>query len=180
MPAFGPGSDPGSYLKAVQNISFLWYSGWSTWFCYSNTCQDSMPPTVLSSYSPHCPAGIVCLLTRCILQAFPVPFSLAGFTGGVVVDFPNSAKAKKFYLCLFSGPSTFMPKTLNESNESNEEEEVQESVFTRERIPHRIACRRVVRKSREWVLEKEERRRQQGKEVRPDTQYTCRKRKPRF
>ena len=47
-----------SYLKAVQNISLLWYSGWSTWFCYSNTCQDSMPPTVLSSYSPHCPAGV--------------------------------------------------------------------------------------------------------------------------
>ncbi len=26
-----------------------------------------------------------------------------GFTGGVVVDFPNSTKAKKFYLCIFAG-----------------------------------------------------------------------------
>ena len=29
----------------------------------------------------------------------------AGFTGGVVVDYPNSAKAKKYYLCLFAGVS---------------------------------------------------------------------------
>ena len=57
----------------------------------------------------------------------------AGSTGGGVVDFPNGAKAKKSYLCLFSGPSTFMPKPLNESNESNEEEEVQEAACTRER-----------------------------------------------
>ncbi|KAJ1496531.1 hypothetical protein HMI55_006046 [Coelomomyces lativittatus] len=27
----------------------------------------------------------------------------AGFTGGVVVDYPNSSKAKKMYLCLFAG-----------------------------------------------------------------------------
>ena len=26
-----------------------------------------------------------------------------GFTGGLVVDFPNSTKAKKYYLCLFAG-----------------------------------------------------------------------------
>jgi len=29
----------------------------------------------------------------------------AGFSGGVVVDYPNSTKAKKYYLCLFSGVS---------------------------------------------------------------------------
>ena len=27
----------------------------------------------------------------------------AGFSGGLVVDYPNSAKAKKYYLCLFAG-----------------------------------------------------------------------------
>lgn len=30
----------------------------------------------------------------------------AGFTGGLVVDYPNSKKAKKFYLCLMTGPSS--------------------------------------------------------------------------
>ena len=48
------------------------------------------------------------------------------------------------------------------------------------RVPYRMARRGVVRKSREWVLEKKERHRRQGKEVRPDTQYTGRKSKPRF
>lgn len=27
----------------------------------------------------------------------------AGFQGGLVVDYPNSRKAKKFFLCLFTG-----------------------------------------------------------------------------
>ncbi|KAE8622385.1 hypothetical protein XENTR_v10005219 [Xenopus tropicalis] len=34
----------------------------------------------------------------------------AGFTGGMVVDYPNSAKAKKFFLCLFAGVSGVLPK----------------------------------------------------------------------
>jgi 18S rRNA (guanine1575-N7)-methyltransferase len=39
----------------------------------------------------------VTLITTCALRC--------GFTGGMVVDFPNSSKAKKFYLCLFAGSS---------------------------------------------------------------------------
>ena len=40
-----------------------------------------------------------------------------GFTGGIVVDYPNSTKAKKYYLCLFSGPSNEyqeMPARISE------------------------------------------------------------------
>jgi hypothetical protein len=29
----------------------------------------------------------------------------AGFSGGLVVDYPNSTKAKKYFLCLFAGSS---------------------------------------------------------------------------
>ncbi|KAG9348346.1 hypothetical protein JZ751_002081 [Albula glossodonta] len=36
----------------------------------------------------------------------------AGFTGGMVVDYPNSTKAKKFFLCLFAGVSGVLPKGL--------------------------------------------------------------------
>jgi 18S rRNA (guanine1575-N7)-methyltransferase len=39
----------------------------------------------------------VTLITTCALRC--------GFTGGMVIDFPNSAKAKKYYLCLFAGQS---------------------------------------------------------------------------
>lgn len=28
----------------------------------------------------------------------------AGFSGGLIVDFPNSTKAKKYFLCLSAGP----------------------------------------------------------------------------
>uniref|UniRef100_A0A2K6U390 18S rRNA (guanine-N(7))-methyltransferase n=1 Tax=Saimiri boliviensis boliviensis TaxID=39432 RepID=A0A2K6U390_SAIBB len=118
----------------------------------------------------------------------------AGFSGGMVVDYPNSAKAKKFYLCLFSGPSTFIPEGLSEKQG---EDEPKESMFTNEReggvfegrgvrghqtqrVPFRLLRRAMVRKSRAWVLEKKERHRRQGREVRRDTRYTGRKRKPRF
>lgn len=36
----------------------------------------------------------------------------AGFYGGVVVDYPNSAKAKKYYLVLMTGGAAPMPKAL--------------------------------------------------------------------
>jgi 18S rRNA (guanine1575-N7)-methyltransferase len=35
-------------------------------------------------------------------------------------------------------------------------------------------------KGREWVLAKKDRQRRQGKEVRPDSKYSGRSRKPRF
>ncbi len=33
----------------------------------------------------------------------------AGFTGGLVVDYPNSTKAKKFFLVLMTGGSQPLP-----------------------------------------------------------------------
>lgn len=38
----------------------------------------------------------------------------AGFYGGVVVDYPNSTKAKKFFLVLMTGGSVPLPKGLGE------------------------------------------------------------------
>lgn len=44
----------------------------------------------------------------------------AGFTGGLVVDYPNSTKAKKFFLCLMTGGSAPLPKALGvDSNEES-------------------------------------------------------------
>lgn len=39
----------------------------------------------------------------------------AGFYGGVVVDYPNSAKAKKFFLVLMTGGSAPLPSALGKS-----------------------------------------------------------------
>ncbi|XP_015425749.1 PREDICTED: probable 18S rRNA (guanine-N(7))-methyltransferase isoform X1 [Myotis davidii] len=188
---FKPGSFDGCIsISAVQ------------WLCNANKKSDIPAKRLYCFFSSL--YSVLVRGARAVLQLYPenseqlelitTQAIRAGFTGGVVVDYPNSAKAKKFYLCLFSGPSTFLPKGLNEIKE---EEEAKESTFTnksqavpsiisqpclRHRVPYRIARSGVVRKmkTREWVLEKKERRRRQGKEVRPDTQYTGRKRKPYF
>ena len=36
----------------------------------------------------------------------------AGFTGGVLIDYPNSTKAKKFFLVLMTGGNQPLPKAL--------------------------------------------------------------------
>ena len=36
----------------------------------------------------------------------------AGFYGGLVVDYPNSAKAKKYFLVLMTGGSAQLPQAL--------------------------------------------------------------------
>ncbi|XP_039099408.1 probable 18S rRNA (guanine-N(7))-methyltransferase [Hyaena hyaena] len=155
------------------------------WLCNANKKSDIPTKRLYCFFSSL--YSVLVRGARAVLQLYPenseqlelitAQATKAGFTGGVVVDFPNSAKAKKFYLCLFSGPSTFLPKALTETAD---EEEATESTFTSERVQRSLARRGLVRKSREWVLEKKERYRRQGKEVRPDTQYTGRKRKPRF
>ncbi|XP_004450986.1 18S rRNA (guanine-N(7))-methyltransferase isoform X1 [Dasypus novemcinctus] len=171
---FKPGSFDGCIsISAVQ------------WLCNANKKSDVPAKRLYCFFSSL--YSVLARGARAVLQLYPenaeqlelitAQATKAGFTGGVVVDYPNSAKAKKFYLCLFSGPSSILPKGLTECTDGGEE---RESAFTNERVPYRIARRGVVRKSREWVLEKKERRRRQGKEVRPDTQYTGRKRKPRF
>uniref|UniRef100_A0A3Q2CDV8 18S rRNA (guanine-N(7))-methyltransferase n=1 Tax=Cyprinodon variegatus TaxID=28743 RepID=A0A3Q2CDV8_CYPVA len=90
----------------------------------------------------------------------------AGFTGGMVVDYPNSSKAKKFFLCLFAGGTATLPKVRN----------IQVSSLCR----FNNMKGKSAKKGRDWIMEKKERRRRQGKEVRPDTKYTGRQRRPHF
>ncbi|XP_039612510.1 probable 18S rRNA (guanine-N(7))-methyltransferase isoform X1 [Polypterus senegalus] len=102
----------------------------------------------------------------------------AGFTGGMVVDYPNSAKAKKFFLCLFVGVSGALPKGLG--SETVEKGVAHQAMFTGERTRFKNLKGKSLKKSKDWILEKKERRRRQGREVRADTKYTGRQRKARF
>jgi len=99
----------------------------------------------------------------------------AGFTGGVVIDFPNSTKAKKMFLVLFTGgAATSLPQGLSEESTSHVK-------YTDERRERMKQIRgKPPKKSREWILQKKDRKRRQGREVRPDTKYTGRKRSGRF
>jgi len=104
-----------------------------------------------------------------------------GFTGGLLVDFPHSTKAKKFFLVLFTGPSNNfqMPKALGVDGE----DEVSNQIAYGDRnssTNHKGKKHRTPVKSRDWVLEKKARQRRQGRDVRPDTKYTGRKRGPKF
>ena len=114
-----------------------------------------------------------------------------GFSGGVVVDYPNSAKAKKFFLCLTVGGGGEVPRGLGGEGEGEEGEEGEERrtvAFARVREGgkgkrgggKKGGKERVSVKSREWIQSKKERQRRQGKQVIADSKYTGRKRKPRF
>lgn len=124
--------------------------------------------------------------------------SKAGFSGGIVVDFPNSTKAKKYYLCLMTGGNGIaasMPKGLTEHSaqemeyeESDDEDETesksmksaQKTVKIGPRQRQKLANIQKATKDRNWVLRKKELYRKRGKVVKEDTKYTARKRRPRF
>lgn len=99
----------------------------------------------------------------------------AGFSGGLVVDYPNSTKAKKHFLVLMTGGIQKLPAALGTETETNHVQ------YVTSRVPRRD--HRKLRKEarlKEWILEKKARRRKHGKEVRPDTKYTARKRSGKF
>uniref|UniRef100_A0A1B6HP56 18S rRNA (guanine-N(7))-methyltransferase n=1 Tax=Homalodisca liturata TaxID=320908 RepID=A0A1B6HP56_9HEMI len=98
----------------------------------------------------------------------------AGFYGGLVVDFPNSTKAKKFFLVLMTGGATPLPKALGTDGR---DETIR---FTNKREKYEKLKGKPLKKSREWILEKKERRRRQGKTTRENSKYTGRKRSGKF
>lgn len=99
----------------------------------------------------------------------------AGFSGGVVVDYPNSTKAKKIFLCLFTGGAVQqLPKGLSDENDRTT------AIYENKRERLKEVRGKPLKKSRQWVLEKKARHRRQGKEERPDTKYTGRKRPHAF
>jgi len=115
------------------------------------------------------------MMTSCAMRA--------GFGGGLVVDYPNSTKAKKYFLCLFAGtpPGGYqLPKALGEGAEEAEEDDDEDHVKYESRRHERKKNHRTSVKNRDWVLAKKESQRKKGKEVRPDTKYTARKRGPKF
>ncbi len=109
----------------------------------------------------------------------------SGFTGGIVVDYPHSAKAKKHYLCLMTasgGGLAQLPQAIEAEGE-------QVSVTERRRRGHgrrkggghvgmSSSRRHPQSKGRDWILKKKELRRKRGyMDVPDDTKYTGRKRR---
>lgn len=100
----------------------------------------------------------------------------AGFTGGVVIDYPNSTRAKKMFLVLFAGvTNAVLPQALGTEGSENT------VAFTNDRTRlNRNQRGKPAKKSKEWIQKKKDRKRRQGKDVRSDSKYSGRKRKVQF
>lgn len=94
----------------------------------------------------------------------------AGFGGGIVVDYPESKKARKYYLCLVAGStssSTF-------STPAGLQEEVEKPTKKRHFDKSKES-------KKEFILRKKELYRKRGKDGVPyDSKYSGRKRRAQF
>jgi len=129
---------------------------------------------------------------RAVLQIYPKNTEQAtmisnaamrvGFSGGLVVDFPHSTKAKKYFLVLMVGGSAAVPMGKTEEDMLyDEEQEMQRNVRVNDRKTRNRGKKGGKLKGKAWVLNKKEQQRYKGHaDVRPDSKYTGRKRKDRF
>eukprot|EP00471_Norrisiella_sphaerica_P010420 CAMPEP_0184492208 /NCGR_PEP_ID=MMETSP0113_2-20130426/22611_1 /TAXON_ID=91329 /ORGANISM="Norrisiella sphaerica, Strain BC52" /LENGTH=285 /DNA_ID=CAMNT_0026876887 /DNA_START=121 /DNA_END=978 /DNA_ORIENTATION=+ len=110
----------------------------------------------------------------------------AGFSGGLVVDYPNSTKAKKYFLCLVAGePNTRLdlPKAMDDDGVEVPQDTV---LFTSSKPERRKKYardkdgKRVPVKSRKWIVKKKQSARLAGKRTKSDSKYTGRRRGPKF
>ena len=97
----------------------------------------------------------------------------AGFGGGIVVDYPDSKKARKYYLCLVAGFTD--SKTFSTPQGLTEEAADQRSTKRRKADKKRHETRK------EFIVRKKELYRKRGKEGVPyDSKYSGRKRRAQF
>jgi len=112
-----------------------------------------------------------------------------GFAGGIVVDYPNSTKAKKHYLVLSFERAYKAPEGLTGAEGALLGDGRSGGVRVADKDPKKAGKRgkavapkkkKGVGKTKEWILHKKETQRKKGKDTRKDTKYTGRKRPTRF
>ena len=161
------------------------------WLCYSNSAAQNPRRRLTRFFS----SLYTCLKRggRAVLQFYPETAEQAvlisetatkvGFTGGIVVDYPNSAKAKKHYLVLsFDRGSTQVKRPadmmVGRALSSNHQVTVSATRSTSgSKEPPR---KKKGVKTKEWIVHKKDSQRKKGKDVRPDTKYTARRRPTKF
>lgn len=57
----------------------------------------------------------------------------AGFSGGLVVDFPHSTRAKKYFLVLMVGSSSYQPQAEGMHGEKSDDDDQEVQVANRQR-----------------------------------------------
>ncbi|KAG1803744.1 S-adenosyl-L-methionine-dependent methyltransferase [Suillus plorans] len=179
----GFGFRPGSFDGAIS-ISVL------QWLLNAETSHPtSSPPHRLTRFFTTLHSALR-NPSRAVFQFYPTSddqiqlitsiAQKAGFGGGVVVDYPNSKKARKVFLCLFVGGGG-MQQQMPKGIDGEDDEQVR---FERRREKERkrdVSGKRKNMKDKDWILKKKELYRQRGKEGVPrDSKFTGRRRKPIF
>lgn len=161
------------------------------WLCYSNA-KGHIPKKRLTRFF----SSLYKVLRRggrAVLQFYPETAEQAvlisecaakvGFAGGVVVDYPNSTKAKKHYLVLSFERAYKAPEGLTEGSllsggkldsvrvDSKKSNKNKGKVHSKKKKYGTV---------KDWVVNKKETQRKKGKDVRPDSKYTGRKRGDKF
>ncbi|KAF5389842.1 hypothetical protein D9757_003694 [Collybiopsis confluens] len=187
----GFGFRPGSFDGAIS-ISVL------QWLLNAETSHPtSSPPHRLSRFFTTLHSALR-NPSRAVFQFYPSSddqiqlitsiAKKAGFGGGVVIDYPNSNKARKVFLCLFIGQQQ-QQQQMPEGLDGEEGDEVDGHArvrFEKRRARDLKKDKNGKRKSqkavdRDWILRKKELYRKRGKETVPrDSRFTGRKRKPTF
>lgn len=166
------------------------------WLCNADAASNS-PPRRLAAFFNTLIASLT-RGSRAVFQFYPesddqIKFIMsfatkAGFGGGLVVDYPNSKKARKFYLVLMAGQADVgsqqqqpMPQGLGET----ETGEATTVPYEKRREKHarreNKKDKRKNVKAKDWLIQKKELYRRRGKEDVPrDSKFTGRKRKARF
>jgi 18S rRNA (guanine1575-N7)-methyltransferase len=158
------------------------------WLCNSDSSEQKPVKRInrffLSLY--------LCMIrgARCIFQFYPENTQQmelltsaalrSGFVGGVLVDYPNSAKAKKYFLVLTAGQYQGQKKEVIPQALSDENHAEFENTRTRDKV-RRSKQEKEKKGSKEWIKSKNERRQKQGKNSRDNmSKYSGQKRKPSF
>ena len=167
----GVGYKPGSFDGAIS-ISVI------QWLCNADQ-SDHVPKKRLLRFFSTLYSALV-RGGKAVFQFYPESSdqiemivssaTRAGFTGGIVVDYPNSTRAKKYYLCLFAGESNVqLPTALG----------ADEVVYGKRQKPGKKRDVKGV-KDKEWILKKKELERKRGKKVAADSKFTGRSRSVKF
>ena len=172
---------PGSF-DGVISISAL------EWLCYANTSEQD-PKLLLNRFF----SSLYSVLKRnakAVLQFYPEnaeqavliaqAASRVGFAGGVLVDYPNSTKAKKYFLCLSFERTYVMPTARG----TGEDMQVQGGVSVIGRVndqkKRHVKSGKKAKKGTEWIMKKKELYKRRGKEVKTDSKFSGRTRSRGF
>lgn len=131
----------------------------------------------------------VCLArnARAVLQFYPEnkkqadiihkQATAAGFFGGLLIDYPNSSKAKKHYLVLDTGG---VPKQMIRPLGVNESNCIKNTSQRMRNLKRKDKNKKHMKSIKEYIFDKKEKNRKKGKTVCNDSKFSGRRRRVAF